>query len=321
MGGPDSTVVDLDGALVTPGFVDSHVHTVRTGFALTGLDLTGALSLPAPARRGGRARRRVPGERRPGRPGLGRDRLAGRAPAHRRRAGAGRTRPPLLPDPRGQPLLGGLARPGRPGARPGGPRRLERRRSRRARRPPRRAPRPREPDRARGPAGRRPGRLPRDGRAGDHLVPRERRAAHRPRARDRHRAPRGRRDRAARRRLLGRAERRGHRPAPRRGGPGRRPDRRRRVRLAHRRPRRAVRRPGGHLRARLRRRRPGPRPRRRLHPRRPAGRLPLHRRRRARGDRRRSSPPPRRSSAPRRWCAPGTGSSTSRCRRPRPSPR
>ena len=46
VGGPDSTVVDLDGALVTPGFVDSHVHTVRTGFALTGLDLTGALSLP-----------------------------------------------------------------------------------------------------------------------------------------------------------------------------------------------------------------------------------------------------------------------------------
>ena len=31
--------------------------------------------------------------------------------------------------------------------------------------------------------------------------------------------------------------------------------------------------------------------------------------------------PPRQSSAPTRWCAPGTGSSTSRCRRPRPSPR
>ena len=34
-------VVALDGALVTPAFVDSHVHTVRTGFALTGLDLSG----------------------------------------------------------------------------------------------------------------------------------------------------------------------------------------------------------------------------------------------------------------------------------------
>ena len=40
-------VVDLGGALVTAGFVDSHVHTVRTGLALTGLDLTGTRSLAA----------------------------------------------------------------------------------------------------------------------------------------------------------------------------------------------------------------------------------------------------------------------------------
>lgn len=38
-------VVDLDGALVLPAFVDTHVHTVRTGFALTGLDLSGATVL------------------------------------------------------------------------------------------------------------------------------------------------------------------------------------------------------------------------------------------------------------------------------------
>jgi len=38
-------VVDLGGALVTPGFVDHHVHTVRTGFARTGLDLTDSPSL------------------------------------------------------------------------------------------------------------------------------------------------------------------------------------------------------------------------------------------------------------------------------------
>lgn len=44
-GAPD--VVDLDGALVTPGFVDAHVHTVRTGFALTGLDLAGTASVTA----------------------------------------------------------------------------------------------------------------------------------------------------------------------------------------------------------------------------------------------------------------------------------
>lgn len=33
-------VVDLDGALVTPAFVDAHVHLTGTGLALTGLDLT-----------------------------------------------------------------------------------------------------------------------------------------------------------------------------------------------------------------------------------------------------------------------------------------
>lgn len=34
-------VLELHGDLVGAAFVDSHVHTVRTGFALTGLDLTG----------------------------------------------------------------------------------------------------------------------------------------------------------------------------------------------------------------------------------------------------------------------------------------
>ncbi len=38
-------VVDLRGALVTPAFVDAHVHATSTGLALTGLDLTGAVSL------------------------------------------------------------------------------------------------------------------------------------------------------------------------------------------------------------------------------------------------------------------------------------
>ncbi len=45
---PDADeVVDLDGALVTPAFVDAHVHTTSTGLALTGLDLTGVPSLAA----------------------------------------------------------------------------------------------------------------------------------------------------------------------------------------------------------------------------------------------------------------------------------
>ncbi len=37
-------VVDLDGALVTPAFVDAHVHVTETGLALVGLDLSGATS-------------------------------------------------------------------------------------------------------------------------------------------------------------------------------------------------------------------------------------------------------------------------------------
>ncbi len=35
-------VVDLGGALVTPAFVDAHVHATDTGLALSGLDLSGA---------------------------------------------------------------------------------------------------------------------------------------------------------------------------------------------------------------------------------------------------------------------------------------
>ncbi|MDQ6753724.1 MAG: amidohydrolase family protein [Actinomycetota bacterium] len=37
--------VDLDGALMTPGFVDSHVHVTETGIALDSVDLTQARSL------------------------------------------------------------------------------------------------------------------------------------------------------------------------------------------------------------------------------------------------------------------------------------
>ena len=40
-----SDVVDLQGALVTPAFVDAHVHATATGLLLSGLDLTGCASL------------------------------------------------------------------------------------------------------------------------------------------------------------------------------------------------------------------------------------------------------------------------------------
>lgn len=37
-------VIDLNGALVTPAFVDAHIHATSTGLALTGLDLSGCAS-------------------------------------------------------------------------------------------------------------------------------------------------------------------------------------------------------------------------------------------------------------------------------------
>ena len=44
-------VVDLGGSLVTPAFVDAHVHATSTGLALTGLDLTGCPDLAEALRR------------------------------------------------------------------------------------------------------------------------------------------------------------------------------------------------------------------------------------------------------------------------------
>ena len=43
--GDADVVVDLRGALVTPAFVDAHVHATATGLMLTGLDLTGCASM------------------------------------------------------------------------------------------------------------------------------------------------------------------------------------------------------------------------------------------------------------------------------------
>lgn len=45
MAGRPDQIVQLDGAMVAPGFVDAHVHTTDAGLALTGLDLSSASSL------------------------------------------------------------------------------------------------------------------------------------------------------------------------------------------------------------------------------------------------------------------------------------
>ncbi|MFM8156065.1 MAG: amidohydrolase family protein, partial [Actinomycetes bacterium] len=39
-----ASVTELEGALVTPGFVDAHVHATSTGVTLLGLDLANARS-------------------------------------------------------------------------------------------------------------------------------------------------------------------------------------------------------------------------------------------------------------------------------------
>lgn len=41
---PDAEEIPLDGAFVTPGFVDAHVHATSSGLHLAGVDLTGTLS-------------------------------------------------------------------------------------------------------------------------------------------------------------------------------------------------------------------------------------------------------------------------------------
>jgi predicted amidohydrolase YtcJ len=45
LAGEPDLLVDLDGALVVPGFVDAHVHSTDAGLALTGLDLSETSSL------------------------------------------------------------------------------------------------------------------------------------------------------------------------------------------------------------------------------------------------------------------------------------
>jgi predicted amidohydrolase YtcJ len=59
---PDADeVVDLDGALLAPAFVDAHVHATSTGMALLGLDLTAATSLSDCLERVAAAARRARG--------------------------------------------------------------------------------------------------------------------------------------------------------------------------------------------------------------------------------------------------------------------
>ena len=97
-------VVDLAGPAGHPAFVDAHVHLVQTGRQLDGLDLTGCTSRQdALDRLGAHV---APTARRRGRhrPGWDETEWPEPRPPHRRRARAGRARPPALPLPRRRPL-------------------------------------------------------------------------------------------------------------------------------------------------------------------------------------------------------------------------
>ena len=65
-------VIELDGALVTPAFVDAHVHTTSTGLMLTGLDLSTTTSAVDLLDRVSHVRPVEPDARSPG-PRLGRN--------------------------------------------------------------------------------------------------------------------------------------------------------------------------------------------------------------------------------------------------------
>ncbi len=70
----------LRGALITPGFVDAHVHATSTGLTLTGLDLTATASLQEALDLLEQRARHRRGRHHPG-PWLGRDEMARAAAA------------------------------------------------------------------------------------------------------------------------------------------------------------------------------------------------------------------------------------------------
>ena len=235
-------VVDLDGALVAPAFVDAHVHHTATGMTLLGLDLRGVPSRVALLDRlDGRGPSRAgPAHRRPR---LGRGTVGRSDAAHARGAGPGDLGFGRLPVACRRALGDRVERTGRPGTGPAGRARVRGVRSGHGRRPPP-GPAVRPRGAARGLAGRRPA-----GDAGARRRGRGRRAARGGRSRhQRRRRPAGpARPRPLDRRsgaggLLGRGRGSGRGAGAGRAGSGGGPVRRRRARLPNRLPAGALRR-------------------------------------------------------------------------------
>ncbi len=119
---PGAPEVALSGRLVTPAFVDAHLHAIQTGQLMAGLDLHAVSSREEVLGRV-RAYARSPPTGVAGvRSGLGRARLARSHAADPERTGPGGARPPGLPGPGRRAFRGrvlGAAGPAREPHRPG----------------------------------------------------------------------------------------------------------------------------------------------------------------------------------------------------------
>ena len=76
--------VDLNGRLVTPAFVDAHLHLIQTGQLITGMDLHNCRSRDEVIGDGELVRRQPSRPPDSGRAGLGRTKVAGSTPADSR---------------------------------------------------------------------------------------------------------------------------------------------------------------------------------------------------------------------------------------------
>ena len=109
---PTSTV-DLGDALITPAFVDAHVHATDTGLAMLGLDLSGrAFAAGSCSTRSRRSRRHgAAAVSCSATASTSRRGVAEQTPPTERRAGPGRGRAQRLPVPGIDPLRARLQRP------------------------------------------------------------------------------------------------------------------------------------------------------------------------------------------------------------------